>query len=110
MPDFEITAIVVLALLAWFWLDSLKARDAGMMAARDACASEGFQLLDDTVAIASLRLARNDAGQVRLRRVYDFEFSETGDNRRRGNVVLLGHNVLVVNIGLRLVSSGQTLH
>jgi hypothetical protein len=110
MPTFEISSIIVLGALAWLWYDSLKARDVGIRAARAACASENCQLLDDTVAIASLRLGRNDRGRVLLRRVYDFEFSDNGNNRRRGSVVLLGHSVIVVNIGLRLVSSERTLH
>jgi len=37
-----------------------------------------------------------------LQRVYTFEYSDTGDNRRCGSVVLLGHNVSMINIGLRL--------
>jgi hypothetical protein len=100
---FEAISLIVLAALAWLWFDSLKARDAGIHAARITCRAENLQLLDDTVAIASLRLARNDEGRAVLRRVYEFEFSNTGDNRRSGSVVLLGHRVVVVNIGLRIV-------
>ena len=110
MPTFELFSLIVLGGLAWLWFDSFKARDTGIRAARKACDSEDFQLLDDTVAISSLRPARDDDGQLTLRRVYDFEFSDTGNNRRRGSVVLLGHRVVVINIGLRLVSSADTLH
>ena len=106
----ELFGLVALAGGAWLWLDSLKARDAGIAAARAACQSEDLQLLDDTVAISSLRLARNDAGRLLLQRVYDFEYSDTGDNRRNGSVVLLGHRVLVLNIGLRPVPSDLMLH
>jgi len=69
-----------------------------------------LQLLDDTVAISSLRLARNDDGRLLLRRVYDFEYSDTGDNRRHGSVVMLGHRVVVLNLGLRLVPPQRALH
>jgi hypothetical protein len=110
MPVFELVGLLALIALGWLWLDSFKAREAGIDAARTACASEDLQLLDDTVALGSLRLARNDDGRLSLRRIYAFEYSDTGDNRRRGSVVLLGHRVVVVNIGLRLVPSGQTLH
>ena len=102
MPVFEIVSLTLLSALAWLWFDGFAAREAGMRAARAACASENLQLLDDTVSIASLRPERNTDGQFALRRVYAFEFSDTGDNRRRGSVVLLGKRVLVVNIGLRL--------
>lgn len=102
MPVFEIISLIVLAALAWLWFDSFKAREAGMRAARTTCDAENLQLLDDTVSIASLWPGRTEDGRFALRRVYAFEFSDTGDNRRRGSVLLLGHRVLTVNIGLRL--------
>ncbi|CAG4884645.1 conserved protein of unknown function [Georgfuchsia toluolica] len=110
LSAFDIISLIVLGGLAWLWFDSFKAREAGIKAARFACESENLQLLDDTVAIASLRPVRNDDGQIALRRVYKFEFSDTGNNRRNGSVVLLGCRVVVVNIGLRLVSSDTVLH
>ncbi len=97
----EIASLFLLAVLAWLWLDSLKAREIGMQAARRACDAEGMQLLDDTVSIASIKPSRDDDGQMALRRVYEFEYSDTGDDRRRGSVVLLGHAVIVVNVGAR---------
>lgn len=106
----EITGILALAALAWLWLDSLRARDAAIEAARAACMAEGLQLLDATVAIASVWLARDDDGHVRIKRAYDFEYSSTGDNRLRGSVVLLGHRVVVLHIGPRPVPPLRTLH
>ncbi|MDP2795651.1 MAG: DUF3301 domain-containing protein [Sulfurisoma sp.] len=103
MPVFEIAGLILLAGLGWFWLDSLKARDAAIQAARQACGAEDMQLLDDTVSIASLKPARDDDGHLMLARVYTFEFSDTGDNRRRGSVALLGNDVSLINIGPRLV-------
>ena len=96
--------------MGWLWLDSLRARDAAVVAARKACASEGLQFLDETVAIGSLKLARNDDGQLLLRRVYNFEYSDTGDNRCEGSVVMLGQRVLLLNIGIRPMPEPTTLH
>jgi hypothetical protein len=109
MPP-ELFGLLLLGALAWLWYDSLKARDAGIRAVRDACEAEALQLLDETVSIASLKPARNDEGRLLLRRVYDFEYTDTGDNRRRGSIVMLGQSVLVINIGLRLVPDDRTLH
>jgi hypothetical protein len=106
----EIAGILALAGLAWLWLDSLQAREAAITAARAACAAEGLLLLDATVSIAGLGLARDDEGRLRLRRVYEFEYSNTGDNRLKGSVVLLGHRVVVLNVGLHAVSTARTLH
>ena len=61
----ELSALSLLGLLAWFWFDSLKARETGIAAARNACEREGVQLLDETVAGRSLRLARDEDGRMR---------------------------------------------
>lgn len=73
-----------------------------MREARAACAAENLLLLDDTVAVRSLRPVRDDAGRLRLQRVYDFEYSDTGDNRRRGSVTLLGDEVVMLSLFARL--------
>lgn len=98
MPTFEIVSLVVLGLIAWFWFDSINVRELGIEAVKRACSAEGLQLLDDTVSIVSLRPARDDGGRLLLRRVYGFEYSDTGDNRRNGSVVMLGRQVLILNI------------
>lgn len=110
MPIFEIFILILLAALAWLWFDSVKAHEAGVLAARTACETEDLQLLDETVALRKLSPERSEDGRLTLRRIYEFEYSDTGDNRRRGSVVVLGHEVIVVNIGLRLVPSQRTLH
>ena len=102
MPGLEIFSILALAGLAWLWLDSLKAREAAVRAARALCVSEGLMLLDDTVAISSLKLARDEDGRLRLQRAYDFEYTDTGNNRLKGSVVMLGHNVAILNVGSRI--------
>lgn len=110
MPGFEFVSLLIIGGVVWLWFDSLRARDAAIAAARTACATEGLLLLDDTVAIASLKPARDGEGQLKLKRVYEFEYSDTGNNRRKGSVVLLGHRILIVNIGLRLVPDERVLH
>ncbi len=86
----EAAAIVVIVAGALFWIDSLRARERALAAGRSACERYGLQLLDETVQFAKLRLARDEAGRLRLRRSYSFEFSDTGDNRRHGAIVMLG--------------------
>ena len=110
LPGLELVGILLLAALAWLWFDSLKAREAAIAAAREACAAEGLMLLDATVAISGLKVARDDDGRLRLQRAYDFEYSNTGDNRLKGSVVLLGHEVVVLNVGPGLAREVRTLH
>ena len=86
----EAAAIVLIVAGGLFWTDSLKARERALQAGRNACKRYGVQLLDETVQFAQLRPARDDEGRLRLRRTYTFEFSDTGDNRRHGAIVMLG--------------------
>lgn len=101
MPTLEIFSLILLAGLLWLWVDSLKAREAGMRESRTACAAEGLLLLDDTVAISRVRPTRDDEGRLRLQRVYSFEYSDTGNNRRKGAVTLIGDHVVTLYLGPR---------
>ena len=78
---------------AWFWLESHRVLDLARAAARQFCAAQGLQLLDDTVASTSIKLERNGQGHLMIVRSYRFEFSDTGDNRLAGSIVMLGHRV-----------------
>ena len=46
MNWYELMLLCVLIGAVWFWLDSMKAREIGIQAARNACAEEGLQFLD----------------------------------------------------------------
>lgn len=97
----DLYELLIFALLVggiWLWLDTLKAREIGMSAAQQACAEEGLQFLDETVVGSFFRVARDDQGHLKLRRVYTFEYSDTGDNRRAGSVTLLGHTVELLHV------------
>jgi hypothetical protein len=89
----EGAAILAIAVGAFFWADSLRARESAVSAGRAACRRYDLQFLDETVSFTRLRLARDEDGQVRIARTYTFEFSDTGNNRRHGAIVLLGSQV-----------------
>jgi hypothetical protein len=86
----EGAAIVLIAAGIFFWLDSLRARERALSAGRAACERYALQFLDDTVSVSRVRLGRDDEGQLRIARTYTFEFSDTGNNRRHGAIVMLG--------------------
>jgi Protein of unknown function (DUF3301) len=89
------TALALICLAgatAWFWQDSLAARESANAAAMEACQRLGLQFLDGTVAFARLALGR-DAGRVRLRRTYVFDYTANSIERRQGFVVLSGARV-----------------
>jgi len=92
----DLLFILLLAALAGFWLDSLRALETARNAGKRACNSAGVQFLDDTVTVTALTLRRDAVGHLAIRRTYRFEFSDTGDIpsnsilyifRRFGNLV-----------------------
>jgi hypothetical protein len=85
--------LLLLAALGWFWFDSLHALEIARIAGKRACDDANVQFLDDTVASISLTLVRDKSGRRVLRRTYRFEFSETGDSRLEGQVIVLGNKV-----------------
>ena len=106
----ELLGLIVLILLGWLWFDSLQAREAAVRSARNACEAEELLFLDDTVGITSLKLARDSEGRLKLQRAYDFEYSDTGNNRISGSVVMLGKRVMLLNVGLPTPHEASNVH
>ena len=89
--DYSIISLIILGFVAWFWFDSLRSREMAKTICKQTCQQLNLQLLDDTIALARLRLRRNSNGRLKVQRAYQFEFSENGgNNRQRGMVILRG--------------------
>ncbi|MGA7593660.1 MAG: DUF3301 domain-containing protein [Gallionella sp.] len=93
MDIISLIFLLLLAALGWFWFDSMRAHEIARNAGRRICDDAQLQFLDDTVAGTALRLARDNTGRRVLRRTYRFEFSETGNTRLEGRLVMLGNRV-----------------
>lgn len=94
----ELGALILIAAFVLFALDSLRARERAVRAGRDACKRYELQFLDETVSFARLRLARDEDGRVRFLRTYTFEFTETGNTRRQGAILMLGQQLADVQM------------
>jgi hypothetical protein len=94
----EAAAIVLIVAGILLWVDSLRARERAVQAGRSACERYALQFLDETVSFARMRLARDDEGRLRIVRIYTFEFTETGNNRRNGVIEMLGQHPNEVNL------------
>jgi hypothetical protein len=92
-------AILILLLLGWFWLDSLRAREIAIGICRAACEQRDLQLLDQAVALQRIGVRRTPQG-LRLRRVFRFDFSEEGVGRRTGYLILRGVDLEAFSLGL----------
>lgn len=85
--------IIVAAAVAWFWQDSLAARERANTVAIEACERLGLQFLDGTVAFARVALSRGNGGTLTLRRTYVFDYTAYSIERRQGFVLLAGRRV-----------------
>jgi len=90
--------VMVLVAVGWFWLNSIRVLEIARHAAKQACIKADVQFLDDTVASTGINLVRNQSGRRVLQRTYRFEYSETGNNRIEGKVVMLGEMVELVTL------------
>lgn len=90
--------LIVMGVGLWFWRDSLGAREQARAASAHACRQSNLQLLDDTVALERLWLRRDRDGRLKLERLYLFEFTDTGQRRQIGSVLLVGWRVEVLHL------------
>lgn len=90
--------LVALFGLLWYWRDSLGARDAANVAARETCDGIGASLLEGTVSFRRLRPVRGADGMLELERTYVFEYTRDGNLRQQGFVVVSGRAVQSVGL------------
>jgi len=94
----SLLVIASLICLAWFWFDSVRAKEAATQAAATACKDIQAQLLDQTVSLKQLRLARDAGGRIQLHRSYNFELSLDREARSFGRVFLIAQKVSSVQL------------
>src|SRR4051794_31652157 len=111
MTLIELLALMLAVVAGWLFWANLQAREAANAAIREACRMHGLLLLNDTVGLEALRFLRDGRGRLRLTRVYGFEYSDTGKNRRRGSVTMIGDFVDAVEVAAPdATEEGETLH
>ncbi|MBB3170114.1 DUF3301 domain-containing protein [Simiduia aestuariiviva] len=97
----ELTDLLLLFVVCWFgWytLQVARIKEVTVQAVRRRCESEDLQLLDGTIALYRLTLARDPSGWVRVRRIYGFEFTATGGDRNSGLVSVLGKRLEAIEM------------
>ena len=97
MPHETLLIALLAAGLVWLWFDSMRARERVIVVCTRACKQMDVQLLDQTVALARMRL-RRDRGRLKLAREYGFEFSTDGADRWGGRASMLGGRVTGVQL------------
>ncbi|MBF0155488.1 MAG: DUF3301 domain-containing protein [Magnetococcales bacterium] len=95
----ESLLLPLLALLVAVWYFQMCARERALLLARRVCDDMAIQLLDDTVTICSMGLQRATSGQMCIRRIYTFDFTDHTPFRRQGTVIYLGDHLETLLIG-----------
>lgn len=97
--------------LIWFWHSTMRAREMAIRQAKRICQDSNVQLLDETVSMHKIRLARTESGAVGLKREYRFDYTLDGDERLRGRIMILGAVVKLVRLDDRKIdlSGGRVI-
>ena len=85
--------LMALIVIGWFWLKGMRVLEVARNAGRQACIRADVQSLDDTAVSIGLGLARNQCGRRVLLSTYRLEFSDTGNTRIEGKVIMFGETV-----------------
>lgn len=89
----SIFILLFLAALAWFWMNSIRAKEIAMQASAAACQQIQAQFLDQTASLKNIRLIRNNIGRLIFERTYSFDFSRDRESRTKGMVIIQGHAI-----------------
>ncbi|RON51037.1 DUF3301 domain-containing protein [Pseudomonas frederiksbergensis] len=85
--------IFVLMLLAtggaWLWHNH-GLRERALERVKQHCAKLEIELLDGNVALKKIGFIKDASGRRRLARVYNFEFTVTGETRHTGTITQFG--------------------
>jgi hypothetical protein len=85
----SIFLLILLGIVAWFWFDTLQCHERAKIICKHKCKELNLQLLDDTIALMRVRLKRNSRGRLNVQRMYQFEFTEGGNTRQHGTIIML---------------------
>ncbi|OLS59828.1 DUF3301 domain-containing protein [Pseudomonas putida] len=92
----NILVLMVLATAgAWLWHNH-GLREKALDRVKQHCAKLDLELLDGAVALKKIAFVRDANGRKRLARIYNFEFTVTGEQRHPGTVTQFGaHSVQI---------------
>lgn len=91
------------AALISFWWQSDRIKTLALNFVVRYCKEHKLQLLDQTMVLRAVWPARDTSGTLRLKRKYSFEFTSTGEQRYRGEAVLLGYNLLKLEMDAHII-------
>ncbi|TNG00060.1 MAG: DUF3301 domain-containing protein [Gammaproteobacteria bacterium] len=85
--------LVITIIIFWIWYSGVRAMETALMIARNACHEAGVQFLDGSVYLKKIWPIRLANGWVGMLRFYRFDYTDTGNERLSGLVVLAGSDL-----------------
>ncbi|HDS1734927.1 MULTISPECIES: DUF3301 domain-containing protein [Pseudomonas] len=82
---------------AWLWHNH-GLREKALARVKQHCAKLDLELLDDAVALKRIGFVRDANGRKRLARIYNFEFTVTGEQRHPGTVTQFGAHTMQIEL------------
>tara|TARA_R110000772_G_scaffold29023_3_gene72832 strand:+ start:1059 stop:1388 length:330 start_codon:yes stop_codon:yes gene_type:complete len=86
----------IFILLVMYWWRISEQKSFAIRNAKNYCKERAVQLLDQTLVFKGLRIEKAGNQRRKLCRVYEFEFSNNGEDRFKGEIVLSGFNFIRV--------------
>lgn len=82
---------------AWLWHNH-GLREKALERVKQHCAKLDLELLDEAVALKRIGFVRDANGRKRLARIYNFEFTVTGEQRHPGTVTQFGAHTMQIEL------------
>lgn len=82
---------------AWLWHHH-GLREKALVRVKQHCQKLDLELLDEAVAFKRMTFARDASGRKRLARVYNFEFTVTGEQRHPGTITQFGAHSAIIEL------------
>ncbi len=82
----ELTVILFMALLAYYWINQVNALDLSRQAGKQITLQKGWAFLDDSLMQKQIRI-KTRFGKLALLREFQFEFSDLDARRFSGMIV-----------------------
>ena len=104
---FELSEVVLISFFIAFylyWSSAQRVKEIAFQATRSYCLKMEIQMLDGYVALNQLRFKRDERGKIRVWRSFNFEFTSTGEERYNGRIILLGQQILSIQLDPHRIS------
>lgn len=86
--------LLILIAAGLFWMDTVAKREIALRIGQQLAERCQLQFLDETVACARLRLARDGNGRMQIQRTYTFDVSSKGFERMPCHLQLRGSQLV----------------